>query len=324
MATETIGDYTAATTIDGSTHFLLIQPGSSSTAYKSINRNVFLGVTGQPMDISTTQTISNKIFANSNSMTIKDGSFTLQNSANATKQAIFSLSALSPSTTATYTLPGASDTLIGSNATQTLLNKTFTAPIINNGSIDNSTITVDAITGHTTPNTGSIYGISIVSSAIQSSSVFGAGVILPNALVNGTGTSWDWQSWTPIWNNLTVGDGTIEAKYRQIGKTIFGRVLLTFGTTTSISGAGPVSFILPVNSTSTTAGTAGMKTGNGSALIGGTIYDIFPLLASTTTLYIRTLNVASTYPIHVDLTGSIPSVWANTSILAVEFFYEAA
>jgi hypothetical protein len=177
---EVIGNYTAATTIDGSTHFLLIQPGSASTAYKSINRNVFLGVTGQPMDISTTQTVGNKVFSNTNSMTIKDSSLTIQNASDVTKQGNFSVAALSPSTTATYALPGASDTLVGTNATQTLLSKTLTGPVISGGSIDNTTVTIDAVRGHTIANTGSIYGVDITNGQIS-----GANTILPAALATG-------------------------------------------------------------------------------------------------------------------------------------------
>lgn len=180
MANKVIGDYTAASTIDGSTHYLLIQPGSASTAYNKINRNVFLGVSGQPVDTSTSQTVGGKTFSNTNSMSIKDGSFTLQNTGDITKQAQFSLASITTGTLATYILPGASDTLAGLNATQTLLGKTLTGPVINGGSIDNSTVTVDAVLGHTDANTGNIYGVDIINGQITSASS-----IAPAALATG-------------------------------------------------------------------------------------------------------------------------------------------
>ncbi len=63
--------------------------------------------------------------------------------------------------------------------------------------------------------------------------------ITPEKLLTGTGASWAWQTWTPTWTNLTVGNGTQSAAYCQIGKTIFFRLKLVFGTTTSITGVDP-------------------------------------------------------------------------------------
>lgn len=180
--TAVIGSYTAANSIDGSTHFLLIQPGGVSTAYEKINRNVFLGVTGQPMDISSTQTISNKVLNNTNLVTLLDGSFTLQNNVDTTKRAIFSVAGVTTSTTRTYTLPNASSTLVDLVSSQTLINKTFTSPAITGGSIDNSTITVDAISGHTVAGNGSVYGLSIHSGVIQTSGAGGSTLLQQNAL----------------------------------------------------------------------------------------------------------------------------------------------
>lgn len=174
--TKVIGDYTAAITIDGSTHYLLIQPGSSSTAYEKINRNVFLGVTGQPVDISTIQTLSNKILDNTNTITVRDGVFTIQDDVDLTKQARFQLSGFTTGTTRTFTLPNVTDTLVSLTATQTLTNKTITSPSITGGTIDNSTITVDSIAGHTTANSGTIYGISITSSKLPGTSISNASI----------------------------------------------------------------------------------------------------------------------------------------------------
>jgi hypothetical protein len=43
-----------------------------------------------------------------------------------------------------------------------------------------------------------------------------------------------WISYTPTWTNLTVGNGTVTAAYKQIGKTVLYRICLIFGTTTSM------------------------------------------------------------------------------------------
>lgn len=67
--------------------------------------------------------------------------------------------------------------------------------------------------------------------------------------MTGTGTSWAWQSWTPTWTNLTIGNGTNTANYIQIGKTVFFEIKTVFGSTTSITGS-PPSFTLPVTASS--------------------------------------------------------------------------
>lgn len=176
MANKVIGDYLPAATIDGSTHFLLIQPGGAATAYNKINRNVFLGITGQPMDISTTQSVTNKTFDNSNAFTIRDDRFTLQRSLDTTKQAKFDLSAISAATIRTYTLPNASSTLADISSAQTFTNKTLTAPVITNGSITGTTITTDAIVGQTSATSGTVYGLSIATGKVGTNGVVTASI----------------------------------------------------------------------------------------------------------------------------------------------------
>lgn len=166
-----IGSYPAATSIDGANHFLLIQPGNASTAYNSINRNVLLGVTGQPMDISTAQTVANKVLNNTNTVTVKDGSFTLQDDIDVTKQAQFQLSGNTTSTTRVYSLPNATGTLADIASAQTLTNKSLTNPVITGGSITGTTVITDAIIGQTTATNGTVYGLTITGGKIGNNGV---------------------------------------------------------------------------------------------------------------------------------------------------------
>lgn len=46
----------------------------------------------------------------------------------------------------------------------------------------------------------------------------------------------EWDTWSPVWTNLTVGNGTVVAKKSQLGKTTWYSLHLTFGSTTIISG----------------------------------------------------------------------------------------
>lgn len=76
----------------------------------------------------------------SSSSTFSDATFTLQDDGDATKQARFQLSGITTATTRTYTLPNATTTLVGDNFSQTLSNKTLTAPRFASGGFiaDNS------------------------------------------------------------------------------------------------------------------------------------------------------------------------------------------
>jgi hypothetical protein len=46
-----------------------------------------------------------------------------------------------------------------------------------------------------------------------------------------------WQSYTPTWTNLTIGNGTVTAQYSTFNKIGFLDVKLEFGSTTSITAA---------------------------------------------------------------------------------------
>lgn len=326
MSDMVIGDYTAAVTVDGSTNYLLVQPGSSSTAYKKINRNVFLGVTGQPADISTIQTFTNKTLGNTNTITLKDTLFTLQDDGDTTKQGKFQLSGLTTATTRTYTMPDANTTLVGRDTVDTLTNKTFTAPVISGGSIDNSTITVDAIGEHTVNNGVTIDGLNIMNGALNSNnsvvtSNITDGAVTPAKLTAGTGSGWSWASFSPTWTNLTVGNGTVSANYTQIGKGVYFVIDITWGTTTSVSGS--VSVTLPVTSVAV-AGSNGSDLGIVKLNRATTGYTGVFVHASTTTGVIRWNKVTGTALVETNISSTSPDTWITGDEFHIRAFYQAA
>lgn len=330
MSNKVIGDYTAAISIDGSTDYLLIQPGSSSVAYNKINRNVFLGVTGQPADISTIQTFSNKILDNTNTITVRDGVFTIQDDVDLTKQARFQLSGITTATTRTYTLPNASSTLADISTAQTFTNKTLTAPVISGGTIDNSTITVDAIGEHTVNNGVTIDGLNIMNGALNTNnsvvtSNITDGAVTPAKLQTGAGAGWSSTSYSPTLTNFTLGNGTVNyALFGQTGKTVRVRIGVTLGSTSSVSGQ--IFISLPVTASPNYAANSAAPVGKATIVdVSTAAYFNGTLTWSTTTSVLLTAdNAQSNFVLQSSTSSSVPMVWATGDGFYLEFSYEAA
>lgn len=325
MSTKTITDYTAATTIDGTNDYLLIE---QSSVYKRINRAVLLNIAGNPVGTTDVQSIANKILDNTNSVTVKDTLFFLQDDGDTTKQLQFQLSGITTATTRTLTIPNISDTIATLTATQVFTNKTLTSPVITGGTIDNSTITVDSISGHTSSTVVTVGGVQMsagvvnTANAVNAVSIAASGV-QPQALFAGTGTGWSWQTYTPTFANVTTGNGTVEGKYIQIGKTVFFSARFTFGNTSAFTGV--VTATLPVTSVNYTT--------NYTKIIGN--IDVYDLSAtaqfaggiawkSTTVVEPDVIGTASTYGNYSAITSTTPITWATGDVLDLHGFYEAA
>lgn len=317
--------YTAAVSIDAANDYMLIQ---QSGVYKKVNRNTIFGVTGTPMDISTAQNVANKTLDNTNIFTIRRDRFTLQDSADTTKQAVFILSGITTATTRSYTLPNANVTLADTSTAQTLLLKTLTSPTITGGSISNSTISVDAIAEFTAANGVTIDSLNIKDGKLNTNnSVVTANVtdaaITPAKLIAGAGTGWTWQTWVPTLTNITLNNGTQIAKYTQIGKTIFFNWSLVMGTTSAI-GTNP-SITLPAASTANYLSNS--KIGVGSFKAGTADGALWANINSTTAMSPVLMGAATTYvgP-QGTITATVPGTWSGAAAdyMNLSGFYEAA
>jgi hypothetical protein len=181
MATVTINLLPTANTIDPVADVLPIYT-ASATATQGVNRNTLLALTSAPVGLTDTQTVSNKVLGNTNTITLKSSGFTLQDSSDITKQAKFSLSGNTTGTTRTYTLPDYNATVASLSGAETLTNKTLTSPTINSPTITNATLTTDAITGYTTPTSGTFFGISVGTGVITTANSVGSGTVVQGGI----------------------------------------------------------------------------------------------------------------------------------------------
>lgn len=139
--------------------------------------------------------------------------------------------------------------------------------------------------------------------------------VIANVTGSGSGTFGAWVGYTPTFTNLTVGNGTTAFTYLQVGKTVHVRGRLTFGTTTSVSGA--ISLSLPITATS------GNFVPQVTVRAGGVDYAAY-MAATTTTVALSAIGSAGTYANRVTTSSTIPGTWTNADNITFSATYEAA
>jgi hypothetical protein len=148
--------------VSASTDSLPIWQAATNSAFY-ITRNQLLNLAGNPVGDSDTQTLTNKTLT---SPTISGPT-------------------LSGTITGTYTIGGTPtfpSSVVTLTGTQSLSNKTLTSPTLTSPTLTNATISADALTGYTTSNTGTIYGISVTTGVITTAGSIGAGAIANNSI----------------------------------------------------------------------------------------------------------------------------------------------
>jgi hypothetical protein len=129
-------------------------------------------------------------------------------------------------------------------------------------------------------------------------------------------TRYPWTAYTPSISNFTIGNGTLTARYQQIGKTVNVSVVFVLGSTSAISTT-PF-FSLPV-----TAAANGLSITGRLTDVGIKDYQGFGLL-NTTTVFLFTIGTTATYAGAENLTSTAPFTWATGDFFAFQFSYEAA
>jgi len=132
-------------------------------------------------------------------------------------------------------------------------------------------------------------------------------------------TLYPWTAYTFTPSGLTVGNGTLTARYQQIGKLVNLEIEFLFGTTSSITGL--VVFGLPVTAklgSYTMAGTVSLgryAVGNWVGITG---------LQTTSNFYLATILTSGTYGFEAVVSSTVPFTWGNLDRIAVRMTYEAA
>lgn len=120
-----------------------------------------------------------------------------------------------------------------------------------------------------------------------------------------------WSTWTPILTNLTLGSGTVTARYRTVGKTMDWRFKFVYGAGSAV-GTAP-RFTLPGTPHSSYAATEDIL-GWGTLLDSGTAnYAALVRLVSGTTAEIFRETDTS----HATITSTAPFTWTTNDVLSV-------
>jgi len=137
-------------------------------------------------------------------------------------------------------------------------------------------------------------------------------------------STYTWTNYTPTWTNLTVGNGTVVARYLKVDKLMTVYVRLTFGSTTSITGAVP-QFTVPEATTTNwqytpiflwQAGDYGTNSYAGSAYFEGSTTKVGLYIWKANATYISTSVDA--------VTSTVPHTWTTNDTIGITFTYEVA
>lgn len=164
------------------------------------------------------------------------------------------------------------------------------------------------------------YPIAVVTVSNGASSITNANIRDVRAYANSL-QELPYITYTPTWTNLTVGNGTVTARYTRVGKTVIGNVCLVFGSTTSITGAFPT-LTLPV--TSATTPLAGMA--NSDYLDNGTTryFGWGPITSAVSSIACAVIGTAGANAIESGVSSTVPFTWTTNDRINISFRYEVA
>jgi hypothetical protein len=128
----------------------------------------------------------------------------------------------------------------------------------------------------------------------------------------------NWTTYVPVISGTgwTLGNATITARYRQEGTTVYFRVWIIWGSTSTYGSVSPV-LSLPQTAKDLHAAELYAEAND----VGSNIYLLYPSLASTTGVR---CNVIGGSGASVALTSTVPFTWVTGDMLMVNGTYEVA
>jgi hypothetical protein len=131
----------------------------------------------------------------------------------------------------------------------------------------------------------------------------------------------DWTAYTPTYaTGITVGNGTVSAKYQQIGKLVNVRFQFTLGSTSAITGIPRIS--LPVAASSILYVNMGIVT-FGDYGVG--MYPGLAIIDTTSRVYLATIGANGTYAVeNAGTSATVPFTWTTNDFIDFFLTYEAA
>jgi hypothetical protein len=139
-----------------------------------------------------------------------------------------------------------------------------------------------------------------------------------------TGLKWDndaWTTYTPTLINLTIGNGTIVGRYKQVGKKVTVFVGVKWGSTTSASGG--VGINLPVTAIASYGSYEPVFTS--TLLDAGSAYYVGATVLNTgSKVDLMAILANGTYTTWTNVNATTPFTWANNDFFSFMFTYEAA
>jgi hypothetical protein len=136
----------------------------------------------------------------------------------------------------------------------------------------------------------------------------------------------DWTTWTPTWSSggtqPALGNGTLTAKYRQLGKIVFVSIRFVAGSTTTF-GTSSYYLTYPVTPLATYNTTSGGWNLSGYAEDAGvTAYTI----QGTRMASLTTFQIVMVAPQNANVNtwgATLPATWGNGDFWWATGFYEA-